>query len=70
VPRSLSAHEDQPLVDWDPASGDLALLTQAIADGLVEYARDYAAYYEKCKRPDSPAMRDPNPTVVLIPDWE
>lgn len=26
-----------------------------------------AAYYEKCKRPNSPKMRDPNPTVVLIP---
>ena len=30
-------------------------------------ATDYAAYYERCKRPDSPAMRDPNPTVVLVP---
>jgi NAD(P)-dependent dehydrogenase (short-subunit alcohol dehydrogenase family) len=24
-------------------------------------------YYNECKRSDSPAMRDPNPTVVLIP---
>src|SRR5205823_11966506 len=29
--------------------------------------KNYEAYYHKCKRPDSPAMRDPNPTVVLIP---
>src|SRR4029434_1118361 len=28
---------------------------------------DYAAYYDRRKRPDSPAMRDPNPTVILIP---
>jgi rhamnulose-1-phosphate aldolase/alcohol dehydrogenase len=54
-------------VDWDPATGDIDKLTQAIADGLVQYREDYRAYYEKCKRPDSPAMRDPNPTVVLIP---
>ena len=27
----------------------------------------YAAYYERCKRPNSPAMRDANPVVVLVP---
>ena len=31
------------------------------------YATDYAAYYERCKRPDSPAMRDPMPVLLLIP---
>jgi NAD(P)-dependent dehydrogenase (short-subunit alcohol dehydrogenase family) len=35
--------------------------------GSFNIAEDYAAYYDRCKRPDSPAMRDPNPTVVLIP---
>jgi rhamnulose-1-phosphate aldolase/alcohol dehydrogenase len=54
-------------VDWDPASGDIEKLKTSIADGLVQYRKDYEAYYHKCKRPDSPAMRDPNPTVVLIP---
>jgi rhamnulose-1-phosphate aldolase/alcohol dehydrogenase len=54
-------------VDWDPASGDLEKLKTSIADGLVRYRKDYQAYYERCRRPDSPAMRDPNPTVVLIP---
>ena len=34
---------------------------------MVEYRSDYAAYYEACKHPNSPAMRDPNPTVILIP---
>ncbi len=28
---------------------------------------DYADYYDRCQRPGSPAMRDPNPTVTLIP---
>src|SRR5437588_6094173 len=54
-------------VDWDPASGDIEKLKTSIAEGLVQYRKDYEAYYHKCKRPDSPAMRDPNPTVVLIP---
>ena len=54
-------------VNWDPATRDIEALKKAIADGIVEYRDDYAAYYEKCKHPDSPAMRDPNPTVVLIP---
>ena len=35
--------------------------------GLEQYRKDYASYYEKCKHPDSPTMRDPNPTVILIP---
>ena len=54
-------------VAWDPTTGDVAGLRSTIAAGLVEYRRDYEAYYNHCKRPDSPAMRDPNPTVVLIP---
>jgi rhamnulose-1-phosphate aldolase/alcohol dehydrogenase len=54
-------------VDWNPADGDIAALKQAIVDGLVQYRKDYETYYNKCKHPDSPAMRDPNPTVVLIP---
>ena len=54
-------------VAWDPATGDLASLKALLEKGLEQYRADYAAYYDECKRPDSPAMRDPNPTVVLIP---
>jgi len=54
-------------VDWNPASADIEKLKSSIAEGLVRYRQDYQAYYERCRRPDSPAMRDPNPTVVLIP---
>ena len=53
--------------DWDPKSGDIEALKTSLADGLVRYRKDYESYYKKCKRPDSPPMRDPNPTVVLIP---
>ncbi|HKQ90948.1 MAG TPA: bifunctional rhamnulose-1-phosphate aldolase/short-chain dehydrogenase [Blastocatellia bacterium] len=53
--------------DWDPASGDLESLKSILIAGLAKYREDYAAYYDRCKRPDSPSMRDPNPTVILIP---
>ena len=54
-------------VEWDPASGDVESLKKALDEGIETYRADYAAYYEQCRHPDSPAMRDPNPTVVLIP---
>lgn len=31
------------------------------------YRKDYTQYYESCKRPNSPAMRDPSPVVILYP---
>jgi rhamnulose-1-phosphate aldolase/alcohol dehydrogenase len=34
---------------------------------LDAYRADYTAYYERCKRPNSPALRDPNPIVFLVP---
>lgn len=34
---------------------------------LADFRDAYAAYYNRCKKPDSPAMRNPNPSVVLIP---
>lgn len=32
-----------------------------------EYRKMYAEYYESCKHPNSPAMRDPNPVIILYP---
>jgi rhamnulose-1-phosphate aldolase/alcohol dehydrogenase len=54
-------------VAWDPQREDVAALKTKLTAGLEQYRKDYAAYYEKCKHPDSPKMRDPNPTVILIP---
>ncbi len=54
-------------VDWDPGSQDFDALVEKLESGLAAYRADYAAYYEACKRPDSPDMRDPNPTVILVP---
>jgi rhamnose utilization protein RhaD (predicted bifunctional aldolase and dehydrogenase) len=54
-------------VDWNPQAEDTAALKKKLAAGIDAYRKDYAAYYAKCKHANSPAMRDPNPTVVLIP---
>ena len=54
-------------VAWDPQSEDVVALKVKIQAGLQQYRQDYAAYYERHKHADSPAMRDPNPTVILIP---
>jgi rhamnulose-1-phosphate aldolase/alcohol dehydrogenase len=54
-------------VDWNPQSEDVASLKQKLSDSLEKYRQGYADYYERCKHANSPAMRDPNPTVVLIP---
>lgn len=54
-------------VDWNPQSETVVALREKLAAGLEQYRKDYEAYYEKCKHDNSPAMRDPNPTVILIP---
>ena len=37
-------------------------------DRLLEtYRADYSGYYKRCRHPDSPAMRDPNPVIWLVP---
>jgi rhamnulose-1-phosphate aldolase/alcohol dehydrogenase len=54
-------------VDWNPQAEKLDDLKKRLSHGLVEYRKDYAAYYQKHRHSDSPAMRDPNPTVILIP---
>jgi rhamnulose-1-phosphate aldolase/alcohol dehydrogenase len=54
-------------VDWNPQTEDAAALKEKLTAGLEQYRKDYAAYYEACKRPASPAMRDATPTVMLIP---
>ena len=40
---------------------------QHLDHALSRYRQDYAAYYRRHARPDSPAMRDPNPVVFLLP---
>jgi len=53
-------------VPWQPAASTEGLREQ-IESALGNYRREYADYYNSFALPDSPAMRDANPTVVLIP---
>jgi rhamnulose-1-phosphate aldolase/alcohol dehydrogenase len=39
----------------------------ALAPAFEAYRAMYAEYYDKCKKNTSPAMRDPNPVVILYP---
>lgn len=41
-------------------------LKKKIEESLETYRAEYAAYYKHHALPESPAMRDPNPTVVLV----
>jgi len=52
-------------VPW-PAGADVAVLKQQIDTSLGEYRKQYGDYYHGFATPDSPALRDPSPTVVLI----
>ena len=58
----------RPLVlPFDPTADDAGALAQAVSGAVEDYRAFYRRYYERCQRPDSPAMRDPNPVVFLIP---
>ena len=53
-------------MNWAPQA-DGAGLCDAIEAALKTYREEYKRYYDTFAVPDSPAMRDVNPTVVLIP---
>lgn len=40
---------------------------ESIEAQFEAYRADYAAYYERCKHDNSPAIRDSNPVVILYP---
>jgi rhamnulose-1-phosphate aldolase/alcohol dehydrogenase len=40
---------------------------EALTPLFADYRAMYGAYYDSCKRANSPAMRDPNPVVILYP---
>ncbi len=55
------------VVDFDPAKPDVDATLAGLADAVAEYREGYKAYYDRCKRDDSPAIRDANAVVYLIP---
>ena len=53
-------------VPWE-ANEDVEALKRQIDCSLAEYRDQYRAYYRTFATPESPALRDASPTVVLIP---
>ncbi len=51
----------------DADLSDVEQLKAQLAPAFEAYRAMYAEYYESCKRPNSPAMRDPNPVIILYP---
>jgi rhamnulose-1-phosphate aldolase/alcohol dehydrogenase len=59
-----------PLVLPLTAAEDLsnvAALKEKLASEFEAYRKMYADYYDTCKHPNSPAIRDANPVVILYP---
>lgn len=46
---------------------DIKAIKEKIAPLFEAYRNMYAEYYNTCKHPNSPAMRDPNPVVIIYP---
>lgn len=55
------------LVDWDPAREDLNTLKTKLEEQAIVYRGNYKLYYQAWATPDSPSLRDSNPSVVIIP---
>ena len=58
----------RPLViAFDPAKPDIDAVVAGLEKATADYRADYEGYYNRCKHPDSPALRDPNAVVYLMP---
>jgi rhamnose utilization protein RhaD (predicted bifunctional aldolase and dehydrogenase)/NAD(P)-dependent dehydrogenase (short-subunit alcohol dehydrogenase family) len=57
----------RPLFVEVEAGFDVEQIEARIEEALTVYRKEYAEYYAAHALKDSPAMRDANPTVVLIP---
>lgn len=55
------------VIEFDPAALDTDTVAARLPDDIATYRAGYQAYYERCKHADSPAMRDPNAVVYLVP---
>jgi rhamnulose-1-phosphate aldolase/alcohol dehydrogenase len=51
----------------DADLSDINALKEKLAPQFESYRKMYEDYYNSCKHPNSPAMRDPNPVVILYP---
>ena len=54
-------------IQWDPGKEDVSVLKSRIAEQTPVYREEYKKYYEAWAAPDSPKLRDSNPSVVIVP---
>jgi rhamnose utilization protein RhaD (predicted bifunctional aldolase and dehydrogenase)/NAD(P)-dependent dehydrogenase (short-subunit alcohol dehydrogenase family) len=54
-------------IPWSPGEESLTSVKDRIAERITAYRQDYATYYQAFAEPDSPKLRDSNPSVVVIP---
>ncbi|MEL0456474.1 bifunctional aldolase/short-chain dehydrogenase [Flavobacteriaceae bacterium SZ-1-7] len=60
----------QPLVLTLGTNEDLSdadAVLKKLEPAFEQYRKEYADYYNTCKRDNSPAMRDPNPVIIIYP---
>lgn len=60
----------QPLVlslEPDADLGNVEAIKKQLLPAFDQYRTEYKSYYKACKHPNSPALRDPNPVVILYP---
>jgi rhamnulose-1-phosphate aldolase/alcohol dehydrogenase len=55
------------IVDFDASKPDVDAVVASLDKALEDYRADYARYYNDCKHNNSPAMRDANPVIFLVP---
>jgi len=51
----------------DEDFSDPIQVMKKLTPSFEQYREDYMKYYNSCKYPYSPAMRDPNPVVIIYP---
>jgi rhamnose utilization protein RhaD (predicted bifunctional aldolase and dehydrogenase)/NAD(P)-dependent dehydrogenase (short-subunit alcohol dehydrogenase family) len=54
-------------LDWKSAEQDMHALKANIVPQVVAYRSVYKGYYQEWATPDSPKLRDSNPSVVIVP---
>ena len=55
------------VVGFEPSRNNVDEVVESLPRQVGAYREDYAAYYGRCRHGDSPAMRDPNAVVYLVP---
>jgi rhamnulose-1-phosphate aldolase/alcohol dehydrogenase len=51
----------------EPVGNNPEALKKYLQEAFSMYREDYKNYYENCKHPDSPKIRDTNPVIILWP---